>query len=85
MGEFVGYSEFEIVKHSPNIIDLIEENDYVNGNKVVSINGVLYVRDEGALSEIEIKSIVTKEQFNSVMYKVGDENEWSRKRGNRKS
>lgn len=35
-----------IKSHSKDIKDLVEENDYVNGNKVISINGVLYVRDE---------------------------------------
>lgn len=59
----------EIVKSSPNIIDLIEIGDYVNGNKVTDINGIIYVKDVGFLEEIEIKSIVTKEQFEAMEYK----------------
>lgn len=59
----------EIVKSSPNIIDLIEVGDYVNGNKVTDINGIIYVKDVGFLEEIEIKSIVTKEQFETTEYK----------------
>ena len=60
-----------IIKSSPNIIDLIEVGDYVNGNKVIDINGIIYVKDVGFIEEIEIKSIVTKEQFESMEYKVG--------------
>ena len=32
----------EIVKHSKNIIDLIEEGDYVNGYKVLQIEDSIY-------------------------------------------
>lgn len=59
----------EIVKSRPNIKDLIEVGDYVNGNKVTDINGIIYVKDVGFLEEIEIKSIVTKEQFEAMEYK----------------
>ena len=74
------YDEEEIVKHSPNIIDLIEVGDYVNGKSCVDIEE--YVRDDGTtnisliclggsvLAE-DIKSVVTKQQFKSVEYKVG--------------
>ena len=57
------------IKSSPNIIDLIEVGDYVNGEKVTNINGILYVKNIGALEEINIKSIVTKEQFEAMEYK----------------
>ena len=61
-----------IVKHSKNIIDLIEEGDYVNGEKVdlVGKDMILAWKGEIAFSKSEIKSIVTKEQFESVKYKV---------------
>ena len=65
----VTISENEIIKSSPNIIDLIEVGDYVNGQKVTNINGILYVKNIGALEEINIKSIVTKEQFEAMEYK----------------
>jgi hypothetical protein len=64
--------EKTIKKRSKNIKELLEENDYVNGNKVVSINGELYVTDVGMLSDIEIKSILTHEQFDRECYKIGD-------------
>lgn len=55
---------------------LIEVGDYVNGEKVTSIetNGWLGFRNHDLYlsDESEIKSIVTKEQFESMSYKVGD-------------
>ena len=70
-----------ITKSSPNIIDLIEVGDYVNGEKVTNINGILYVKNIGALEEINIKSIVTKEQFEAMEYKCEwFYNIWQRKR-----
>lgn len=71
-----------IVKHSSNIIDLIEKGDYVNGYLVVydkSSDGYIEIAigddtEQGELLENEdIESIVTKEQFNQMKYIVGDE------------
>lgn len=79
--------EEDIIKSSPNIIDLIEIGDYVNDEKIVDIgcltngsekgtkvidyyiapNSVNYFKNE------DIKSIVTKQQFSSMEYKIGDE------------
>jgi hypothetical protein len=70
---------FDIKAHSKNIIDLIEIGDYVNGHKVIQTKSMietkLEVEAEGFLGEYfisyeDIETIVTKEQFNSVMYKV---------------
>ena len=72
-----------VLKSSPNIIDLIDVGDYVNGLKITLINEpsmancnkrLLYAEDEeGCLikmfSEEDIKSIVTKEQFEAMEYK----------------
>ena len=72
----------DIVKHSPNIIDLIEEGDYVNEWYVVCVekhkNRIIVEVNYGKcrLKELkpkDIKSIVTKEQFDSIKYIVGDE------------
>lgn len=64
-----------VEKSSPNIIDLIEVGDYVNGEEVKEkFNYLLgfecgqdgeYYRDEK-----DIKSIVTKEQFKSMEYMI---------------
>ena len=77
---FDDYYYFEpeqIYKSSHNIIDLIEVGDYVNGCKVIDF---MYSKEKKRSvivdSEIwgfdieEIKSIVTKEQFESMQYKV---------------
>ena len=72
-----------IVKHSKNIIDLIEKGDYVNGHKIImdleqsmkhydTID--CFVTAKGyTFEEEDIKSIVTKEQFASVEYRVEED------------
>ena len=68
----------DIIKSSPNIIDLIEVGDYVNGFKVVwkdnnefCINA--YNEEEKTIKkEQKIKSIVTKEQFKAMEYRIGE-------------
>ena len=61
-------------KASHKIIDLIEVGDYVNGFRVVYINHkyeYLEVSDEEyIINKEDIKSIVTKEQFESMSYKI---------------
>lgn len=75
--ETVFFSEIE--KASFNLIDLIEVGDYVNGEKVTET--MIKMRDEQGVfglpdhyrtfvDEIHIKSVVTKEQFNSCKYVV---------------
>ena len=68
----------DIIKSSPNIIDLIEVGDYVNGYRITTIgsNGI-YAEDENGylikmFTKEDIKSIVTKERFESMEYKVGE-------------
>lgn len=74
--EKFGASSGEIVKHSKNIIDLIEEGDYVNGHKVEVIwedadnyrfGGCDYMFQ---ITGKEIKSIVTKEQMEAIQYVI---------------
>jgi len=71
----------EDYKSSPNIIDLIEVGDYVNGHKVVDIaqapKRAVYTEEKGQIALIprtkgDIKSIVTKEQFESMEYRIGE-------------
>lgn len=66
-----------IVKHSKNIIDLIEAGDYVNGmlvrkGRVANGEEKLLVGNHlihgMALDVVNIKSIVTKEQFQKIEY-----------------
>lgn len=79
-GGFVGVWKSRVLKHSPNIIDLIEVGDYVNGCEVLIIkNGIPYIEysnefDDytGYITNDIIESIVTKEQFNSIKYVIGE-------------
>ena len=83
------YDEDKIIKSSPNIIDLIEVGDYVNGHRVNYINKgrehfnisfgnedfnlkSKFNSDIYWLSKEDIKSIVTKEQFSQMEYKIGE-------------
>ena len=60
-----------ISKASHNIIDLIEVGDYVNGYEVTSKDQFLgFGNHDWYIADYEIKSIVTKEQFESMEYKV---------------
>lgn len=67
----------EIVNHSFNIIDLIEEGDIVNGQRV------LYIEKEGlviemadyifpyiSIKEIKIEEILTHEQYERNCYRL---------------
>lgn len=68
-----GIKEHNILKASHNIIDLIEVGDYVNGHLVIKRHNDLILEDTFDLVEDEeIKSIVTKEQFSQMQYKVGE-------------
>ena len=66
--------EEEIIKSSPNIIDLIEVGDYVNGVIVTQsyIDNIKHIAPEIKENNFGIKSIVTKEQFSQMEYKVGE-------------
>ena len=78
------FSDSDIIKSSPNIIDLIEVGDYVNGYLVKDID---YAFDDVVMNNKnarivpyidcnknnyidDIKSIVTKEQFERCEYKI---------------
>ena len=62
-------------KTSFNIIDLIEIGDYVNGFPVIHNakehgGNIVIVINGNAYTEENIKSVVTKEQFESIKYEV---------------
>ena len=71
----------DIVKASYNIIDLIEEGDYVNGYPIYEI--VEYEDDTRAIvigddnksiiwKKQDVKTVITHEQMEQIAYKVGD-------------
>ena len=78
----VTYTKY-IIKHSKDIIDLIEVGDYVNGSKVLIINinkekntwAIVLDNEKTILSNdlktmYPIKSIVTHNQFDEMKYEV---------------
>ena len=83
-GNTFNFSEIKEWKHSPNLIDLIQCGDYVNGEKVEKIaepslandyNRLIYCNEcEGLYKLIlfnkDIKEIVTKEMMEFISYKV---------------
>lgn len=81
VSDLIFLGETDIIKHSPNIIDLIEVGDYVNGKRVVDVATIENKYDEEELCVFveetqdciesqDIKSIVTKEMMKNVMYEV---------------
>ena len=66
----------DIINASYNIMDLIEVGDYINGMKVTKIcfdkdgEKILTVSCYLELVNKDIKSIVTKEQFESIKYSL---------------
>jgi len=83
----MGTMDRSIVKHSPNLIDLIQKDDFVNGDRVGAIDytedengnyidvlGIMEIEDDYnypiELRVINIQNVVTKEQFESISYKV---------------
>ena len=77
-----GLDENDILKASNKIIDILEVGDYVNGVMVESMNNSIkpipipqYKNECGEyidFDESDIKSIVTKEQFEAMEYRLGD-------------
>lgn len=75
----------DITKHSKQLIDLIEVGDIVNGMKVLDIHKPrdlwepIEIRVDSRYQNFilaeDIKTILTKEQFETNCYKVGGEDE----------
>lgn len=85
----VSFQIDKIVKHSKQLIDLIEVGDYVNGRevkhiamfegfpdypKLIFVDETHLIPDDTCEND-EIKTILTKEQFEANCYKVGGEDE----------
>lgn len=64
-----------IVKHSKNIIDLIEVGDFVNGNKVYKVtNACIYCIGKAVQNKltVNIQTILTHEQYENNCYRIGE-------------
>ena len=63
-----------VIKHSKNLIDLIEVGDYVNGERILDITGDYIHTNETDHNkfylEKHIKTILTKEQYIQNCYKI---------------
>lgn len=67
-------------KFSHNIIDLIEEGDYVNGKKVIekyhsnkeNFSAIRFSETEVIFKENNIVEILTKEQYEANVYRLED-------------
>ena len=83
------YNEKDIVKHSKQLIDLIQVGDYVNGRevkhiamfegfpdypKLIFVDETHLIPDDTCEND-EIQTILTKEQMEANCYKVGEEDE----------
>ena len=67
------FSDSDVIKSSPNIIDLIEVGDYVNGCPVLhKENSELVCGFLLRYKEKDIKAVVTKEQFSQMEYRIGE-------------
>ena len=70
-GDDCWFDVMAVRNFSPNIIDLIEVGDYVNGYKVEDLDNLGYIDFGGdEIKYDDIKSIVTKEQFERCEYKI---------------
>lgn len=61
------------LKHSKQLIDLIEEGDYVNGELITDKWDTRVSSIRSNFSEEDIKTILTKESYMANCYKVGGE------------
>lgn len=61
------------LKHSKNIIDLVEVGDYVNEERITDKWDTRISSIRSNFSEEDIKTILTKEQYMANCYKVGGE------------
>ena len=73
-GENIDFLE-DIVNHSKQLIDLIEEGDYVNGELITVKWDTRISSIRSNFSEEDIKTILTKESYMANCYKVGGEDE----------
>lgn len=73
-GENIDFLE-DIVNHSKQLIDLIEEGDYVNGELITDKWDTRISSIRSNFSEEDIKTILTKESYMANCYKVGGEDE----------
>lgn len=85
IANFLDVEYGKMIKHSKQLIDLIEIGDYVNGMEVLDIYKPrdlwesIEIRVDSRYTNFilaeDIKTILTKEQFEANCYKVGGEDD----------
>ena len=79
IANFLDVEYGKMIKHSKQLIDLIECGDYVNGHLVEEVriscfDSSIFVHEYAIeLHENDIKTILTKESYMANCYKVGGE------------
>ncbi len=68
-------STHTIIKHSKQLIDLVEVGDYVNGELITDKWDTRISSIRSNFSEEDIKTILTKEQYMANCYKVEGKDE----------
>lgn len=81
--KWIGFDiDKDIVKHSRDIIDLVQKDDYVNGHlvihkytdtyygQVILIEKALAEAEEKFLKNKDIKSVITAEQIKQIEYRI---------------
>ena len=64
-----------MVKHSKQLINLIEIEDFVNGEKIIEKWDTRISSIKSNFNEEDIKTVLTKEQYANNCYKKGEEDE----------
>lgn len=72
----MGGFKSNIANHSKQLIDLIEEGDYVNGELITDKWDTRVSSIRSNFSEEDIKTILTHQQYMANCYKVGGEDEF---------
>ena len=82
--DYIFYTDENVIKKcktSYNIIDILEEGDYVNGYPIYEIveyeddtRAIVIANDNKSIiwEKQDIKSVVTKEQFENMEYRIGE-------------
>ena len=71
------YTKENVIKASYNIIDILEEGDIVNGNRVIEvvesyIEVINIFGNHLTYSNEDIKSVITHEQMEQMKYRIGE-------------
>lgn len=64
----LGFESIESASH--NIVDVLKSDDYANGNRIIEVFDIGVDTHNGFINANEIKSVLTKEQYEQYATKV---------------